>query len=117
MENINLSISNVYEAQEALATLLSQRETLRSLIVDRDAISKRTNMQGTITNISKDSLFVNYECWVSIPIQIDLYDSLIDVDESVKESIVNFKNTFTQERKLKLLIQKLKKKESLNSVL
>ena len=102
-------IKTVNEATNVMNDLLAFRESVKTNIIDQKVISKNTNREGEIKDITKKYLFLNYECWGSVPISLDKYLNVVDLDKTTLDNINDYLATYVTERKLNTLIRKLSK--------
>lgn len=100
-------IKTVNEATNVMNDLLAFRESVKTNIIDQKVISKNTNREGEIKDITKKYLFLNYECWGSVPISLDKYLNVVDINQTTLNNINDYLATFNDERKLNTLVHKL----------
>lgn len=103
------SIKTASDAAQAIDDNFKARISCLEAIANTPVVSRATKKTGTITDISKDSLFLNFESWSSVPISVDSYREIIETDETTNSLIGRYLQTFAEERKLNRLIIKLSK--------
>ena len=103
------SIKTTSDAAQIINDNLKARISYIEEITNTPVVSKATKKSGTITNISKKSLFLNFEHWNSVPVSVDSYQEIIETDEKTNSLINKYLQTFDDERKLNRLILKLSK--------
>lgn len=100
-------IKDLQAANKAIEDNEDTRNNCLNSIVGSSVTSKFTNLEGSITGINKKSIFVNYECWQSIPVSIERYKDVLNMDDYLIKLIDEYFETYTNERKLNRLTLKL----------
>ena len=108
----NLGINNQTEAINYLEGIKNTRDSIKSQIINQQATSKFTKNIGTITDVTRNNLFVNYECWESIPLSISSYGNAIELDEEVINQINLWIKSFKEETALRSYITRCSKESS-----
>ena len=101
------NVMGIEELRSKVNSNLEDRDNYYKMIVNSSVISKFTGREGIITDIDKKNVYVNYECWASIPTSLEKYKDVLDVEEYINENINKYVETFNIERKLNRLAKKL----------
>lgn len=111
--DINIKeLKTVNEVNNVVNELVTLRHELMNEVLEKPVISKNTNKEGHITSIDSKKLFVNFECWSSVPVSLDNYQEIIETSEDIRNKINEFIETFKDERRLNLLRMRLVKSAS-----
>ncbi len=103
------SINTAADAAKIMNENLRARVAYADRIRNSSVSSKATGKNGTITDVSKKALFLNFEHWNSVPVPVDGYERILEVDQDVKSAIGMYLRTYEDEKKLNRLLLKLSK--------
>lgn len=101
------NVMGIEELRSKVNSNLEDRDNYYKMIVNSSVISKFTGREGIITDIDKKNVYVNYECWASIPTSLEKYKDVLDVEDHINENINKYVETYNIERKINRLAKKL----------
>ena len=103
------SIKTPSDVTKVINDLLAFRDSVKTNIIDQTVTSKVTGKIGEIRDITNKQIFMNYECRGSVPISLDKYLNVVELEQSTINDINAYLSTFNDERKLNTLMRKLSK--------
>lgn len=105
-------LNTIDEVNLAINQMLNYRNELKNSLINRKIESAFTQKEGYIADVDNKRLCLRFECMDVASININNYQNIINVDESIKENIANYLESFEVNKKLNRILRKIERKNS-----